>query len=47
MLLNLFHWNMGSAVELIQHVKLVHLLCHLADEKIDIVLCYVQAAMSQ
>ena len=36
---------MGSAIEFIQHIEFIYLLCHLADEKIDIVLGDVQATM--
>ena len=38
---------MGSAIEFIQHVKLVNLLCYLADEKIDIVLGDVMARVPE
>ena len=36
---------MSSAVELIKNIELIYLLCHLADEKIDIVLSDVQTTM--
>ena len=38
---------MGSAIELIKNIELIYLLCHLADEKIDIVLGDVQATMPE
>ena len=38
---------MSSAIELIKNIELIYLLCHLADEKIDIVLGDVQATMPE
>ena len=35
-----------DTIKLIQHIEFIHLFCYLTDEKINIVLCYVQAAVS-
>ena len=40
-----FHWNMGSAIEFIQHIEFIYLFCNFADEKIDIVLSDIKTTM--
>lgn len=41
------HQNSFFSVELIQHVDLVHLLCHVADQKMNVILRDVQTAMTE
>ena len=38
---------MGSAIELIKYIELIYLLCHLADEQIDIVLGDIETRVSE
>ncbi len=42
----LIHSNSPLPIELIQHIKFVYLFCHLADEKIDIVLRDIETGMT-
>lgn len=43
----LSHPNPFLSIKLIQHVKFINLFCHIADQKMNVILCDVQTAMTE